>query len=136
MHPFSRRLLALAVAGVACSEPVRDVFSVDGLVQGTVRDSGGDPVEAAWVALEGSYPLNSGSSEALYDSVQTDASGHYVGHVGVLNLPDTTATLAIRVWPPAGAGLNPAVRSDLEVRLTADLPPADTLLVDFTLQPN
>jgi hypothetical protein len=125
----------LLITGASCSEATGDVFSVNGIVQGTVRQDAGDPVPEAWVVLEGTYPLSNGSTEALYDSVQTDGSGRYVGEVGVQNLPDTVALLTVRVWPPAGSGLSPAVRLDVEVPVTADLPPADTLVVDFSLEP-
>jgi hypothetical protein len=136
MHPMSRWSLTLLMVGSACSEPTRDIFSVDGIIQGTVRTGAGNPVADAWIAVEGSYPLGVGNSESLYDSVRTDASGRYIARVGVLNLPDTVATLTIRVWPPASSGFAPVARSDLEVRVTADLPPRDTLKVDFTLQPS
>ncbi len=89
----------------------------------------------AWIAVEGSYPLGKGNSEPLYDSVRTNQGGYYIARVGVLNLPDTVAPVTVRVWPPESSGLVPAVKSDLQVRVTADLPPGDTLVVDFTLQP-
>lgn len=133
MHRLSRWSFAVLFAAIGCSEPTGDIFSVDGIVQGTVRTTGGSPVPDAWIALEGSYPLGNGNIVPLYDSVRTDASGYYLGRVGVLNLADTVAPLTVRVWPPPASGLAPVARSGLEVRLTADLPPADMLVVDFTL---
>ena len=62
-----------------------------------MRSTAGSPVPEAWVSLEGSYPLGIGNTEALYDSVRTDANGHYIGRVRVLNLPDTIATSTVRV---------------------------------------
>jgi len=59
-----------------------------------------------------------------------------MGRVGVLNLPDTVALITVRVWPPPAAGLAPASRGDLSVRVTAALPPAHTLVVDFELAPS
>ena len=84
---MSRWSLPLLLASAACSEPTRDTFSVDGIVQGIVRRAAGDaPVADAWIALHGSYPLSNGNSLPIYDSVRTDAGGRYIGRLGVLNL--------------------------------------------------
>jgi hypothetical protein len=129
------RWLTLLSLGGCGEEPTRDLFTVEGVVRGTVTSRFEGPVPNAWVAIEGGYPLSNGQIEPLYDSVRTDASGRFLGRVGVLNLPNTIALVTVRAWPPAVAGLVPGVEPDRELRITADPQPADTLVVGFVLNP-
>jgi len=136
VHPVSRWSLLVLLNVAGCSEPATDLFSVEGIVRGTIRQAADDaPVTDAWIALDASYPLGNGNPVPIYDSVRTDGGGRYVGRLELLNLPDTVVALTVRVWPRATSRLAPASRADLELRVTADLPPRDTLVVDFTLQP-
>ena len=131
---WPRWMILLSLAGCG-DEPTGDLFSVEGVVRGTVTSRFEGPVPNAWVAIEGDYPLSNGQFEPLYDSVRTDASGHFLGRVGVLNLPDTIALVTVRAWPPAGAGLMPGLEPEQGLRITADPQPADTLVVEFVLNP-
>jgi hypothetical protein len=131
---WPRWMILLSLAGCG-DEPTRDLFSVEGVVRGTVTSRFDGPVPNAWVAIEGGYPLSNGQFEPLYDSVRTDASGRFLGRVGVLNFPDTIALVTVRTWPPAEAGLMPGVEPNRELRITADPQPADTLVVGFVLNP-
>ena len=136
MNPVSRWSLLILLGVAGCSEPTTDLFSVEGIVQGTIRQAADDaPVTDAWIALDASYPLGNGNPVPVYDSVRTAGGGRYVGRLELLNLPDRVVALTVRVWPGVTSGLAPAARPDLELRVTADLPPRDTLVVDFTLQP-
>src|SRR5688572_9080349 len=120
MHRVSCWALALVAALAGCgSEPTRDIFSVDGLVRGTITAAAGGPVADAWVAIEGAYPHGNGNFEPLYDSVRADAGGRYLGQIGTFNAADAVATVTVRVWPPPAAELAPASREDLEVRITS-----------------
>ncbi len=128
------RLCVLAFAAACASEPMGDIFAVEGIVRGQVTDVGGTPVSSAWVVLDGLYPLGNGNTTPVFDSTQTDTEGGYRGRLAVPNMPDALITFAIRVWPPTNSGLSPSEITDLGLRLTVE-PARDTLVMNISLAP-
>ena len=127
----------VAVLGtlLACStKPTSDLFTVSGVVQGSVQDAAGRPVPGGWVAIEVLYPLGNGKTIRLYDSVQTDVNGHYLRLFALGNLADTLAPVSVRAWPPVTSGLAPSEATGL-LLMTAVQPPPDTLSITLTLGP-
>jgi len=124
-------LLALAACA---SEPERDIFVVEGIVEGQVTNDQGIPLPDAWVVLDGLYPLSNGNTVPVFDSTQTDTAGKYRGRLAVLNMPDTVISFALRVWPPIGSGMAPDEILGLGLRLTAE-PARDTFRMNIFLSP-
>lgn len=97
------------LAGTTTLRP--DKFVPGGVVTGTVTDTGGRPVEGAWVYLEGRFPGRAGPGEGRFVA-QTDAAGRY-------HLVAPAGSYTPLVDPPFEAGLAPEWSGDAVTRASA-----------------
>ena len=86
-------------------------FVPGGVLTGTVTDPAGQPVEGAWVYLEGQYPGRAGPGEGRFVA-QTDSAGRY-------SLVAPAGTYTPLVDPPFGTGLAPEWSGDAVTSATA-----------------
>lgn len=127
-QPFC--ILALIAA---CANEPSDI-AVEGIVLGKILTGLDTPVPDAWVVLDGLYPLRNGSTIPVFDSTRTDTAGHFRARLAVLNMPDTTISYSMRVWPPPDTGFSPDETVGLGLRLTA-APAQDTTRMNIYLSP-
>lgn len=123
-------LLSLG-ATLACGTEPRDLFTVQAVVLGSVRDAGGVPVAGATIRLSAQLP-----STQLDDieTTQTDASGHFALRTGFLSQPEGAAFVRVTVMPPASARLTALDTIGLTLPVSRGEPPPDTLRLSLVLR--
>jgi hypothetical protein len=123
-------LLSLG-ANLACGTEPRDLFTVQAVVLGSVRDAAGTPVAGATIRLLAQLP-----STQLDDieTTQTDANGQFALRTGFLNQPEGAAFVRVTVMPPAAAALTAFDTTGLTVPVSRQEPPPDTLRLALLLE--
>jgi len=112
----------------ACNEPEFDLFTVNGLVTGHIRDAAGIPVQQATV-----YGSVGDTSHPRTDSTRTAPDGSYSIRFTELNQADVRAPLALRVVPPSGSPLLVRDSAGLVILIAKGWPPRETTRVDIVL---
>ena len=126
------KLSAVVLLTGCATEPHTDLFSVVGVVRGTVVTAEQAPAAGAQVVAIAEYTFTNGATLPLMDSVRTDASGRYVVTLQLVNVPEATVPAQILVRP---AGTQPAGQSGpLLVRMRAGAA-RDTVVADVVVGP-
>ena len=118
---------ASTLAYLGCKEPDGDLFTVNGVVTGDVRDETGAPVDQATVhaTLAGREP----SPESSF----TGSDGVYSIRFRALNEPEARVPLTLQVDPPAGSSLLGRDTTGLTILIARGWPPRETTRVDIVL---
>jgi hypothetical protein len=123
---------AILALGGACTGPEADLFSIQGVVTGRVRNASGASLPQATVHATATYPL-AGGAFPLTDSARTGPDGVYAVRFVTGNLADARVPLTLTVNPPAGSGLVAHDTTGLTVLIARAAPPRDTTYVDVVL---
>ena len=133
MMPSRRMLTTLLFGMLGCSteSPPIDLFTIQGVVAGSVVTSAQTPVAGAMISATAQYPLPSGPLP-LNATTLSDSAGRFRLVFTLGNLRDTLVPVMMHT---TAAGYASRDTAGLFVRITRFVPPAETTHVVVTLVP-